>query len=191
MNAYTSIPGLAAEDAWLAASNAAALWRGLALQQFAYAEAAVTDTLALLSAIKDPGTEIGLPLLVGQRFDALARAVGPEGPFVKQGGKVSAALADFQRYDALRPTLTHGVIKVAVCKNAEWVALLSVQKFRNGEIVRDTYVLEGSSAEERLRALTQAANRLRNVLRTFKSSLCKAQSGIAPNPSAQAAPGSR
>lgn len=186
MNAYSSIEKPIAKDAWKEASAAAALWRGSALQQFAHAEGAVTDTLALMGLVKGLGAEIKLPHLVGQRFVALAKAVGSDGPFLQEGGKVSAALANFMEFDTLRPALTHGVIKVALCNNADWIALFSVKKFKNGKVVRDVYVLEGDIADERLQALRQATNRLRHVLRMFNNGIRNEQDEAVLTPSAPA-----
>ena len=68
-------------DTWNAAIASANTWRGQAIQCFAQAEAAVSETLLALITIQPQGSNIKLRRLVGQRFEDLQMALSSEGVF--------------------------------------------------------------------------------------------------------------
>lgn len=67
--------GLLAADPYDVAAGLVNAWRGRCLASFARAEHAVTEALITLSATD---ASIPLPLLVGQRYEALMAAVGKD-----------------------------------------------------------------------------------------------------------------
>ena len=85
MNAISSID-LPIEDlAWERAIAAVNAWRGNALQYFAQAEAAVSETLLAMAAVPEKGSAVRLRRLVGHRFEDLRAAVAGDGPFAAVG----------------------------------------------------------------------------------------------------------
>lgn len=102
MNAISSIQAALPRAPFDAARDAAATWRGRCLGAFTRSEAAVTETLLALAAVEGRGALLKLPHLVGQRYDALAGAIGPSGAFAKEGKGAVGALTRFRRHDALR-----------------------------------------------------------------------------------------
>lgn len=81
-------------EPFVAATAEANEWRGRCLDTFSRAEIAVTECLLALSQVEEPGAKIRLPHLVGQRIDALSRALEPGGPFEAAAGKAAATLLE-------------------------------------------------------------------------------------------------
>jgi hypothetical protein len=57
--------------------------RGDCVQSFAHSETAVTEMLLIRNSVQEKGASVKLPHLIGQRFEALKLAVGPEGAWHK------------------------------------------------------------------------------------------------------------
>lgn len=81
MNTISSIELTLPREPFEAARAAASAWRGRCLDVFARSEAAVTETLLVLVGVDGRGNALKLPHLVGQRYDALSKAVGAGGVF--------------------------------------------------------------------------------------------------------------
>lgn len=107
--------------AWDEAISSVNAWRGQAIQCFAQAEVAVSETLLALARHEGPGALVRLRRLVGQRFQDLHDTLAPEGPFSAEGTAASAALAAFRAHEDLRPALCHGVAKVALDRQGRWL----------------------------------------------------------------------
>src|SRR5688500_507905 len=99
--------------AWDVAVCEVNAWRGQALQHFATAEAATSETLLQMASLPR-GTHVRLRRLVGQRFEDLRLAIGSDGPFAKEGLKAAEALEAFGPLESLRAPLCHGMAKVAL-----------------------------------------------------------------------------
>lgn len=67
-------------------------WRGECMHHIAAAEKAATDTLLLLDSVKPDGGKIKLRHLIGQRFEDLSAATGPDGPFAEAGEAAHKAM---------------------------------------------------------------------------------------------------
>src|SRR5688500_13018897 len=61
-------------------------WRGRCLHSFSCAETAVTECLLVLSKVPGRGEKVQLRHMMGQRYEDLASAISPEGPFNEEGG---------------------------------------------------------------------------------------------------------
>jgi hypothetical protein len=72
MNMNVTIAGSLEELLWARVTSEVNAWRGACIQAFAQAEAAVTETLLLLSDLGVQGKAIQLRHLIGQRFEDLA-----------------------------------------------------------------------------------------------------------------------
>lgn len=174
MNAITPINAQASENAWNDATTAVNAWRGLCLHYFTQAEDAVTETLLLLNTISLQGGAVGktrLPHLVGQRFEDLANAIGETGQFAEQGKKVRAVLSDFREHDALRVHICHGLGKVALERNGQWILLLRHQTLRDGEVQRNDLVFDQQEAKQRAERLRLHSQKLTTALRVFRQTL--------------------
>jgi len=110
MNAPFAPPELPDATRWDRAEAAVALWRGRAAQQFALAEAAVSR--ALDSLAEAHGTAVPLPLLIGQRVDALHRTLSPTG--CRPHPAAAKAVDHFRRHDPIRHALCHGIFRVYI-----------------------------------------------------------------------------
>ena len=160
MNAITPIAAATDPESWSAANTAAHAWRGRCLDSFARAEAAVSETLVVLAAVPKRGEGVALPLLVGQRFEALAAAVGADGPFTAEGKTVAKALAKFREQESLRVLLCHGVAKVALDQKGRWLLVLRLLALRSKQPQRTVLVVEQEEAETILDDLIRAGQRL-------------------------------
>lgn len=78
MNAKALVDTALPRAAFEAARDAAA-WRGRCLDVFARSEAAVAETLLVLTAVDERSSSLKLPHLVGQRYDALSNAIRADG----------------------------------------------------------------------------------------------------------------
>src|SRR5690606_36645858 len=114
--------------AWEAAVGEVNSWRGQALQHFAVAETAASETLLLMASLPG-GANVRLRRLVGQRFEDLRLAIGSDGPFARQGVKAAEALEAFSRHETLRAYLCHGMAKVALDRHGHWIVILKVLAF--------------------------------------------------------------
>ena len=158
-------------DTWNAAIASANTWRGQAIQCFAQAEAAVSETLLALITIQPQGSNIKLRRLVGQRFEDLQMALSSEGVFAVEGRHAHGALVDFRRLEPLRPALCHGVAKVSLERNGQWVLLLKVLAFTGKSHERQVVAFEQRDAEQALAALKRHGQKLGSALGSLRSSL--------------------
>jgi hypothetical protein len=146
-------------------------WRGRCLDAFSRAECAVTQ--CLLAMANDParGKGIKLPLLVGQRYEALAAAVGEGGPYVVEGGKVATALPRLRAHDVLRTMLCHGVGEVTLSRNGEWTLVLRMVSLRARRAEETVRIVQQEESEQTRDTLVRASQQLRAHLATLGASL--------------------
>jgi hypothetical protein len=133
-------------------------WRGAAIQCFAKAEAAVSETLLTLAEAPRRGAEIKPRGLVGQRFEDLRVAL--EGPFAVEGARAICALDQFRDMEALRAQLCHGVATVAVMRNGNWLIHLKLLAFRARKAERSERTLLQEDAEIELAELKRRTRAL-------------------------------
>lgn len=172
MNAITPIEAALTRAPFDATRNAAAEWRGRCLDVFARTEAAVTETLLLLAAVKKREAVVKLPHLVGQRYDALASVIAPAGAFAEEGKRAAGALAKFRQHDSLRAFIAHGVFVVTLDRRGRWHLVARVLALRGGRESRALFVTEEGEAAEILRALDKAGGDLGSALGQVRQRLC-------------------
>ncbi len=162
-----------ADDAatWRAALNAVNAWRGKAVHCFASAEAAVSEALIGLSQVPERGAAVCLRLLIGQRFDDLAAAIGPQGPFAGEGGPAVAPLAAFRRHDNTRAAICHGVARVSLDRQGRWVIVMKLIALRTGSAERTSLALDQKDAEHLLSEVEADGQRLRMALVNLRARL--------------------
>jgi hypothetical protein len=173
MNALTLIAESPAADAWDEATERVNAWRGQALHRYAEAEWAVSEALIALRVASPDKKPIKLRRLVGQRFEDLRCAVGPDGPFAKDGAKAAAALAAFAPHEALRPFLCHGTAKVTLDRHKRWLVVLRVLAFSNKTAARESCALSENDAKAVLTELTAASRALRSELQSLRDRIAK------------------
>lgn len=171
MNAISSIDLPDEDAAWARAFAAVNAWRGHALQCFAQTEAAVSETLLVMSDVPEKGSAVRLRRLVGHRFEDLRMAVSSDGPFAVQGIKVAAALTAFDTHQDLRPMLCHGVAKISLDQHGRWVLILKTHVFGGAAPTRSVVALEERDAETKLAELKKAGQRLASLLQSLRASL--------------------
>lgn len=154
-----------------AARDAAAAWRGRCLDLFARSEAAVTETLLVLAAVEGRGAAIKLPHLAGQRYDALATAVGPAGTFAEEGKAAAEAVMRFRKHDELRTRLAHGIFTVTLDHRGRWHLVARVLALRASREARDLFVTEEGEAVEILAVVEKDGSRLRSTLGQLRQRL--------------------
>jgi len=164
MNAIAPIEAALPRAPFDAARQAAAEWRGRCLDVFARSEAAVTETLLVLATVEGRGASIKLPHLVGQRYDALATALGPKGAFAEEGKGAVGALSRFHQHDSLRTTLAHGVFSVTLDHRACWHVVGRVLALRAGRESRDLFVADEGEAADTLLTVEKDGGDLRSAL---------------------------
>lgn len=155
----TAIPAVS-NDQWLHALTAANAWRGRCLDKFARSEAAVSETLLVLANTSGRGAAVKLPHLVGQRFEELATLIGPTGAFALEGKASAAALLTFRPHEGLRASLAHGVGKVVLDQKGSWLLVLRTLTFRSKQPERTVLVIEQNEADEIVKSLQTAGQRL-------------------------------
>jgi len=146
-------------------------WRGRSLDSFARMERAVTECLAAMAAVDGRGQHVRLSHLYGQRFDALAVAIGADGPFEHEGGIARAALEQCSSHTALRNMLCHGVGNVTLDARGCWTLDLRMATFRSKRLERQQQVLTESEAEALREELARASKRLCSLLGKVRASL--------------------
>lgn len=157
---------------WDSTFMAVNAWRGECMHHFSVAEHAVTKTLLVLDSAKPEGSIVRLRHLIGQRFEDLAAALDPEGPFGERGKIASAALANFRtRHEAFRTLLCHGTVKVSVERNGNWVLVLRTLSIRGRQADQATEVLEQSVAQVRLADLKRDGQKLAAALGQIRKTL--------------------
>lgn len=164
MNAISSIEAVLPNGPFDAARDAVTAWRGRCLDLFARSEAAVTETLLVLAASQGQGVSIKLPHLVGQRYDALATAIGAGGAFANEGRAAAQALTMFRQHDRLRTGIVHGVFTVTLDNRGRWHLVIRVLALRSGRESRDVFVIEQNEAAGILATVENDGSRLKSTL---------------------------
>ncbi|MGX9146615.1 hypothetical protein [Mesorhizobium sp. 128a] len=140
-------------------------WRGACMHHLSMVETAVTETLLALSAMDQGEVAVRLRHLIGQRFEDLAVAIGPGGPFEETGRRALAELSKYrEKHEAFRTLLCHGMIKVTVDHNGQWMLLIRTLSIRSRQPDRTMVVLEQSETEARLAALKHDGQKLASTL---------------------------
>ncbi|MEI9411045.1 hypothetical protein [Mesorhizobium salmacidum] len=140
-------------------------WRGACIHHFSMVETAVTETLLLLNATAQGEIAVRLRHLIGQRFEDLLAAISPGGPFEEVGRHALAELSQYREtHETFRALLCHGMIKVTVEHNGQWILLIRSLSIRSRQPDRTTLALEQSEAEDRLAALKRDGKKLSSVL---------------------------
>ncbi len=148
-------------------------WRGRYVEEFAMAEAAVSEAPAFLSTIASAGAGSLLPHLVGQRFEALQAVVGAGGPLASIGGRLAKALDDFREHQRYRTLLCHASSEIAVDRSNEWTVTLHLTSFRSRGVERATLHISQSEAASLLERLRNARRRLDGQLCGLLASFCR------------------
>lgn len=138
MNAIVQPPTAPEAAAFNVATTTLNGWRGRCLAYLASAEAAVSEALI---GFAERDCTSPLPHLVGQRYDALATILTAHGD-----QDTREALKALRAHDSLRTALTHGVAKVTLDRNGEWLAVFTVIAFRSRRAERSILVIEEQQA---------------------------------------------
>lgn len=149
---------------WESAWSAINAWRGECMQCFAHSETAVTETLMTLSAVPQRGPAVRLRHLIGQRFEDIADATGPEGPFGKEGEKARNAIADYREHEHFRSILCHGVITLSLERSGNWIAIFNLTAIRARECTRSPHVVTQAEAAILLDKLKKKGQKLGSTL---------------------------
>jgi hypothetical protein len=169
MTIQTRISATELDQLWETAAFSANAWRGQAIQIFAQAEVAVSDTLEALAAVPGRGGEVRLRRLVGQRFEDLAYALC--GAFAQEGVKAGAALAQFRTHEELRPFLCHAVAKLTLDRKVKWVLILKLVAFQARGTQRTSLTIEQNDAAMVLANLREDGRRLGSAMQSLRSRL--------------------
>lgn len=172
MTVQTQISASDDSSLWENAKAAANAWRGHAIQIFAQAELAVSETLEALAAVPDRGANVRLRRLVGQRFQDLEDAFS--GPFAGEAGKAADALRSFRHHEELRPLLCHAAAKLALDRQGKWLIVLKLIDFRARSCERMTRAVEEQEAGELLTELRDDYRALASALQSLQSRLSSA-----------------
>lgn len=155
-------------DAVLGEVNA---WRGACIHHFTAVEQAVTESLVELHA-KPDGAIVRLRHLVGQRFEDLATAIGPDGPFADVGRTVDTTLLSFrERHEAFRALLCHSQMTVSVEVSGKWVVVARSLVIRGSRAERTTAVIEQAEAATRLAELKRDGQKLSAQLGSLRKTV--------------------
>ncbi len=131
------------------------------MHHFSVVEQAVTKTLLVMDAAKQDRAKIRLRHLIGQRFEDLAEAIKPEGPFGEEGKAAFKALEQYrERHESFRTQLCHGHIVVSVVRAGEWMLVLRTLAIRGRQVDAGLVLLEQSTAMSRLAELSRDARKL-------------------------------
>lgn len=123
-------------------------WRGACMHHFSMVETAVTETLLALSAVAQGETAVRLRHLIGQRFEDLAVAIGPGGPFEETGRNAVTELSKYrEKHELFRTLLCHGMMKVTVEHDGQWMLLIRTLSIRSRQPDR-TMVVSSSPKQK-------------------------------------------
>lgn len=139
-------------------------WRGECMHHIAVAERAVTETLLLLDSVKPEGSKIKLQHLIGQRFEDLSAATGPEGPFAEAGKSAHKAIENYRQHESFRTLLCHGVAQVTATRNGPWLLVIRSLSIRARQAEETTEIFEKGDAEKKLRQLKSDGQKLTSNL---------------------------
>jgi hypothetical protein len=154
-------------------------WRGRMVDAFSRTEQAVSEMLIVLVADQVLVPAPKLPHQVGQRFDALAKALTAVEKPLPQIRTVLSALILYRRHDALRTMLCHGVTRIAVDASGAWIAIMKLINFKAGASERTRFVVEEEEAQQLLDQLIEDRHRLATALGQLRK-ICDTPSP--PNP---------
>ncbi len=147
-------------------------WRGSCIHHVSAIEMAVTETLLTLSSAAPAGQTVRLRQLIGQRFSDLAEAIGPDGPFAKQGAAAATALAQYREsQEAFRALLCHGAIKVLIEQNGRWTLIIRSLSIRSRQAEPSVAVLDDAEAQTRLATLKRDAQQLSSQLGQLRKTI--------------------
>lgn len=147
-------------------------WRGACLHHFTAVEHAVTETLLTLHTACPEGAKVRLRHLIGQRFEDLAAAIGPEGPFAGAGKASSASLANFrERHEAFRTLLCHSQMTVSVEVSGKWVVVARNLSIRASQADPTVTVVEQAEAAARLAELKRDGQKLSAQLGSLRKAV--------------------
>jgi hypothetical protein len=147
-------------------------WRGACIHHFTAVEQAVTECLVGLHAAKTDGAVVRLRHLVGQRFEDLANAIAPGGPFAGAGSTVAATLSTFRsRHEGFRTLLCHSQMTVSVEISGKWVVVARSLIIRGSRAERMTTVIEEAEAATRLADLKRDGQKLSAQLGSLRKSV--------------------
>ena len=169
MTAHSPILAQGDHDAWAAATDAANAWRGEAIQLFAKAELAVSETLRALGEQPGKGAKVRLRRLVGQRFEDLATALSDLDS--ERRARASGSLARFRDLEEVRPYLCHGVAKVALDRRGFWIAILKLVDLRASRVSVHTRSFEEREARVLIEDLSKRTRDLLAALQSVRSKL--------------------
>jgi hypothetical protein len=156
------LPSRTEWDAIFAEVNA---WRGSCMHHISAVEMAGTEALLALSEVPSKGGTIRLRQLVGQRFEDLSAAIGPNGPFADAGGAAYLALSQYREHqEAFRALLCHGVFKVTVDPHHQWTLVIRSFSVRARQAERALLVIDQAEAQARLTSLKREGQQLVSAL---------------------------
>ncbi|MBM2711057.1 hypothetical protein JQK88_07305 [Mesorhizobium caraganae] len=171
MDTETTTISAFSNDQWLHAITAVNAWRGRCLDLFARSEVAVSETLLVMANTTRDGAIAKLPHLVGHRFEELATLIGTTGAFGSEGKACAAALSAFRPHEGLRASLAHGVGKVVLDQQGNWLLVLRTLTFRSKQPERTAVVIEQNEAHEIAKSLQTAGQRLVSELANLRHAL--------------------
>lgn len=145
--------------------DAAAIWRGRFIEEFALAEMAVSEALAALANLPGHRRKIALPHQVGQRFAALTAALDVPGPFSREGVRVVQELTRWTDLFRVRALLCHGSGKIMIGQDGRWRIHLKYLDFRGSKIRADEIEIDQHEADACLELLWSARIRLEGQLK--------------------------
>jgi hypothetical protein len=146
-------------------------WRGECMHHIAAAEKAVTETLLLLDSVKPEGAKIPLRHLIGQRFEDLSAATGPDGPFAEAGKAAHKAMENYRQHEPFRTLLCHGVAQVTVTRNGDWLLMIRSLSIRARQAEETTAIFEKGDAEKKLAQLKSDGQKLASDLGNLRRKL--------------------
>jgi hypothetical protein len=147
-------------------------WRGTCMHHFSAVEMAITETLLALSAAAQDSPTIRLRHLFGQRFEDLAAAISPDGPFKDAGKAAFQELSQYrEKHETFRSLLCHGVVKITVECSGQWVLFIRTLSIRARQAERTVMVLEQTEAETKLAALKHDGQKLTSMLGQLRKAI--------------------
>ncbi len=146
-------------------------WQGACMQSFAQAEAAVTETLLLLSEVPGRGANVKLCHTVGQGLEDLLRPLGSEGGFPAEHSAAFEALSKFRQYEEPRTDLAQDVARIALERIGTWVVVFRHLSIRSRVAERGTTAFEQKDALRKLQALKPVTHRLDAALGNLRRTI--------------------
>lgn len=172
MDAISTETALLQGQSWDDIFSEVNAWRGACMHHFSTVEMAITETSLALSMVTAGGEKIRLRHLIGQRFEDLAAAVGPGGPFAEAGKNAFPELAQYrERHEAFRSLLCHGVVNVSVDHSGQWILLIRSLAIRARHAERNILVLEQPEASAKLAALKRDGQKLASILGQLRKTM--------------------